>query len=152
MMEEGEPKLPFNDYKHIPSRPEIDLVLGMESAILLKRFEELLLLAEPRVNWGFHWYDDGGWGYRASWGERVLCVLHFYRGYYAVTLGVPLDKEKEFLALKGLNAKLRAQFTNFELSPKMKWMNFNIRTKEDAEGAAALTVLKLKDLKEKAGR
>ncbi len=152
MSESDAPKLPFNDYKHIPSRAEIDLVLGMQPAILLKRYEELLELIEPRINWSFQWYDDGGWGYRASYLERVVCVLNFYRGYYAVTLGIPLAKEEEFFTLKELNDKVRNQFTNFKLSPKVKWITINIRTKEDAEAVAAMAKVKIADLKARSTR
>ena len=146
------PKLPFNDYKHIPSRPEIDMVHGMQEAILLRRFEELLLLLEPRINWSFQWYDEGGWGYRASYRERVLCVVHFYRGYYSVDIGLPLEREQEFYDLKELNEKFRKQFSNFKRSPKMKWLTFNIRTKEDVEALAAMARLNLADLKQRTAK
>jgi uncharacterized protein DUF3788 len=150
-MEELEvPKLPFNDYKHIPSRSEINLVLGVESAGLLKRFEDLLMMYDPVIDWAFHWYEEGGgWGYRASVNSRVVCVIQFYNGYYSVTMSIPLAKEDEFLALEDLNDKVRKQFSNYKLSPKAKWLTININTNADVEALAAMSRLKLIDLKEK---
>ena len=64
-------KLPFNDYQHLPTRPEIDTLLGVLPALELKRFEERLDLLEPTVSWAMHWYDsEQGWGYRASFRSR----------------------------------------------------------------------------------
>ena len=99
-------KLPFNNFKHIPSRPEIDTVLGMLPALELKRFEEQLDLLDSTISWAFQWYENlEGWGYRASFKQRVLCILHFDRGYFSATLSIPLAMEYTYLALHGAHSE-----------------------------------------------
>lgn len=151
--EQGTPKLPFNDYKHPPTRPEIDLLLGVVPSSELRRFEHRLELMEPRINWAMHWYEnETGWGYRASYRSRVLCVLHFYRGFFTVTLSVPLDREEEYLALKELTPGLRKAFDHFTLSTKMKWFTLHARAARDVEALLAMLKLKLEDLRRKTGQ
>jgi hypothetical protein len=147
---EGIPKLPFNDYKHPPTRPEIDLLLGIVPSAELKRFEHQLELMEERINWAMHWYEnDTGWGYRASYRSRVLCVLHFYRGYFTVTLSIPVDDEHRYRSHRALTPGLRKAFDYFVPSTKMKWITFHVRAKKEVEALLALLELKLQDLRKK---
>ena len=146
-------KLPFNDHKHPPTRPEIDQLLGMLSAIELKRFEHQLELLEPRISWAMHWYEsEEGWGYRASYRSRVLCVLHFYKGYFSVTLSIPIAEEQEYLSLRELTPHILQAFEHYTLSEKMKWITMHVSRKEDVDAALAIVRKKLNDLKRKVGR
>lgn len=150
---QGTPKLPFNDFKHPPTRPEIDLLLGVVTSSGLRQFEHQLELMEPRVNWAMHWYEnETGWGYRASFRARVLCVLHFYRGFFTVTFSIPVDQEAQYLALKELTPGLRKAFDHFSLSTKMKWFTFHVRTTQDVDALLAMLRLKYSDLKKKTGK
>ncbi|MBR9979248.1 MAG: DUF3788 family protein [Bacteroidetes bacterium] len=147
---QGMPRLPFNDFKHPPTRPEIDLLLGVVPSAELKRFEHQLELMEERINWAMHWYEnDTGWGYRGSYRSRVLCVLHFYRGFFTVTLSIPLEEEERYRAIKELTPGLRKAFDHFTSSTKMKWITFHVRAKKEVEALLALLELKLQDLKKK---
>ena len=143
-------KLPFNDLKHPPTRPEIDQLLGMLPAIELKRFEHQLELLEPRIGWAMHWYEsEEGWGYRASYRSRVLCVLHFYKGYFSVTLSIPIAEEQDYLALRELTPHIRKAFEHFRMSEKMKWITMHISKKEDVDAVLAIVRRKMADLKRK---
>ncbi|MDX9759767.1 MAG: DUF3788 family protein [Bacteroidota bacterium] len=149
----GVPKLPFNDFKHPPTRPEIDLLLGVVPSSELRRFEHQLELMEPRTNWAMHWYEnETGWGYRASYKARVLCVLHFYRGFFTVTFSIPVEQEADYLAVKELTPGLRKAFDHYTLSTKMKWFTFHVSTSQDAEALLAMLRLKYADLKKRTGR
>ncbi|MDH7514244.1 MAG: DUF3788 family protein [Bacteroidota bacterium] len=146
-------KLPFNDFKHIPTRPEIEVVLGVLPAIELRRLEEGLDLLEPSIVWAMHWYDsERGWGYRASFRERVVCILHFQKGFFTMTLSVPLAREAEFIALRELTEEFRARFSDYKRSINAKWIVFRIRKRRDTEAALALLRLKLDDLRAKTSR
>jgi hypothetical protein len=141
-------KLPFNDFKHPPTRPEIDLLLGVLPAIELKRFEHQLELLEPRINWAMHWYSaDQGWGYRGSYLSRVACILHFYRGYFTMTLSIPLDRVDEFRQTKDLTSTFRNAFSYGKPSMKTLWVSFLLREPADTAAAIHLIELKLRDLK-----
>ena len=149
----GTPKLPFNDFKHPPTRPEIDLLLGVMPSAELRRFEHQLELMEPLVNWAMHWYqNETGWGYRASYKARVLCVLHFYRGFFTVTLSIPIDDERQYHTLKELTPGLRKAFEHYTLSTKMKWITFHLRTAKDVNAILAIMRLKYADLRKKTGQ
>lgn len=151
--EQGTPKLPFNDYKHPPTRPEIDLLLGVVPSSELRRFEHQLELMEPRVNWAMHWYEnETGWGYRASYKARVLCVMHFYRGFFTVTFSIPIEQEQDYLALRELTPSLRKAFDHFTLSTKMKWFTFHVNRAKDVDALLAMLRLKYADLKKKTDR
>ncbi|MCB2203392.1 DUF3788 domain-containing protein [bacterium] len=144
------PKLPFNDHKHPPTRPEIDLQLGVLPAIELKRFEHKLELIEPQINWSMQWYEnEAGWGYRASYRSRVVCVLHFYKGFFSVTLSVPIDETDDYLALKETTPLVRTAFEHFKLSAKMKWVTFNISRGADVDAVIAIANKKMADLRKK---
>jgi hypothetical protein len=152
-VEQGSPRLPFNDYKHPPTRPEIDQLLGVVPSSQLRRFEHQLELMEPRTNWAMHWYEnETGWGYRASYKSRVLCVLHFYRGFFTVTFSIPVDQEEQYLALRELTPGLRKAFEHFTLSTKMKWFSFHLRAAKDVDAVLAMLRLKYEDLKRKTER
>jgi hypothetical protein len=140
-------KIPFNDYKHIPTRSEIDLYLGMLGAVELRRLEERIELLAPRIDWKMHWYDNDGWGYRASFRSRVLCVLHFYHGYYTVTMAIPADNEDRYRSLKDLNSNFIRQFGEFKLSAKTKWLTFRIRKQVDVDQMIMLLEVKVAGLK-----
>ncbi len=151
--EQGIPRLPFNDFKHPPTRPEIDLLLGISPSAELKRFEHQLEMMEPRVNWAMQWYEnETGWGYRASFRARVLCVLHFYRGFFTVTLSIPIDEEERYRSLRELTPGLRKAFDHYTLSTKMKWINFHVRTRKDVDAILAILTLKFEDLRKKTSR
>ncbi len=151
--DQGPARLPFNDFKHPPTRPEIDQLLGILPAAELKRFEHRLELMEPRINWALQWYEnETGWGYRASYRARVLCVLHFYRGFFTVTLSIPIDDEKRYRSLRELTPGLRKAFEHFTLSTKMKWVTFHVRTRAEVDALLALLLLKFEDLKRKTSR
>ena len=146
-------KLPFNDLKHPPTRPEIDLLLGVLPAIELKAFEHQLDLMEENLNWAMHWYDNElGWGYRGSYKSRVACVLYFYEGYFTVTLSIPIAREKEFFSLKELTSAFRQQVDRFTESPKVKWFSFLIRKRRDVTAITAIMRLKIGDIREKLSR
>lgn len=141
-------KLPFNDFKHPPTRPEIDLLLGVLPAIELKRFEHQLELLEPRINWAMHWYSaEEGWGYRGSYFARVACILHFYRGYFTMTISMPQDKVEEYRALKDLPQAFRNAFDYGKPSMKALWVSFLLREPGDTTAAIHLMERKLRDLK-----
>ncbi|MBL0175165.1 MAG: DUF3788 family protein [Ignavibacteria bacterium] len=143
-------KLPFNNFKHIPSRPEIDTVLGMLPALELKRFEEQLDLLDSTISWAFQWYENlEGWGYRASFKQRVLCILHFDRGYFSATLSIPLAMEYKYLALKELTPNMREHFKDYRLSQKMKWVSLHVKNRADTDSLLAIIRLKLEDLRQK---
>lgn len=147
------PKLPFNDHKHPPTRPEIDQLLGMLPSAELKHFEQRLDLVEPHINWAMHWYEsEEGWGYRASYRSRVLCVLHFYKGYFSVTLSIPIAEEQEYRSLRELTPHIRQAFEHYTLSEKMKWITMHVSRKEDVNAALSIVRKKLNDLKKKVGR
>jgi hypothetical protein len=144
------PRLPFNDRKHIPTRPEIDLLLGSEPSAELKRLESMIEYTEQHVTWSMQWYDnENGWGYRASYKERVLCVLHFFKGYYTATISIPFRREQEFLDLKDLTPAIRKQFLFYTPSPRTKWISFAIRKKQEVDAIIAILRLKLTDIQEK---
>jgi len=152
-VEQGIPRLPFNDFKHPPTRPEIDLLLGVSPSAELKRFEHQLEMMEPRVNWAMQWYEnETGWGYRASYRARVLCVLHFYRGFFTVTLSIPTDDEERYQSLRELTPGLRKAFEHYTLSTKMKWINFHVRTRKEVDAMLAILTLKFEDLRKKTSR
>lgn len=147
------PKLPFNDQKHIPTRAEIDLLLGVLGSMELKRLEEVLETMERHIDWSMHWYNDmQGWSYRASFRERVICLLHFYHGFFIATVSIPLDREEEFLALKNLTDAHKRRFSEFSLSMKMKWIRFPVKKRKDVEALTAILDLKLQDVKSKTVR
>ncbi|MBR9975706.1 MAG: DUF3788 family protein [Bacteroidetes bacterium] len=151
--EQGTPKLPFNDYKHPPTRPEIDLQLGVVHSAELRRFEHQLELMEPMVNWAMHWYEnETGWGYRASYKARVLCVLHFYRGFFTVTFSIPIDQETNYRSIRELTPSLRKAFDHFTLSTKMKWFTFHVNKAKDVDALLAMLRLKFADLKSKTSK
>ncbi|MBE0642810.1 MAG: DUF3788 family protein [Bacteroidetes bacterium] len=152
-VEQGIARLPFNDFKHPPTRPEIDLLLGISPSAELKRFEHQLEMMEPLVNWAMQWYEnETGWGYRASYRARVLCVLHFYRGFFTVTLSIPTDEEERYRSLRELTPGLRKAFEHYTLSTKMKWINFHVRTRKEADAMLAILTLKFEDLRKKTSR
>ncbi|MBN1447877.1 MAG: DUF3788 family protein [Bacteroidetes bacterium] len=151
-MENRTPKLPFNDFKHPPTRPEIDLLLGVLPAIELRRFEHQLELLEPRINWSMQWYEnEEGWGYRASYHSRVVCVLHFYKGYFSVTLSIPRTEEEQYYTLRELTPHIRKAFEHYRMSEKMKWITMHLSRKEDVDAVLAILRRKLADLKKKVG-
>jgi len=144
------PKLPFNDHKHPPTRPEIDILLGVIPSLELKRFEHQLELLEPGINWAMQWYaGDEGWGYRGSFKARVVCVLHFYKGYFTVTLSVPDDAILEYRSLRSLTPMLQKAFENSKPSVKTTWVTFHLHKREDVEALNPLMELKLDDLRRK---
>jgi len=143
----SEQKIPFNDYKHIPTRSEIDLHLGMMGCLELKRFEERVELMAPRIDWRMHWYETEGWGYRASFRSRVLCVLHFFDGYFTVTMAIPAADEDRYRSLKDLNPNFNRQFGEFRLSAKTKWFTFRIRKNVDVDQMIMLLEVKVGSLK-----
>jgi hypothetical protein len=146
------PRLPFNDMKHAPSRAEIDLLLGVTASFELKRFEERIeLLFTERINWDMHWYDAmEGWGYRASYRGRVVCILHFYKNYFTVSISIPDKKENEFLAIQELTPKYRMLFeNNFKVSPGVKWLTFHVKRKVEVDAMVPVIRLKLLDIREK---
>jgi len=147
------PKLPFNEHKHPPTRPEIDQQLGMLPAIELKRFEHQLELIEEQINWSLQWYEnEAGWGYRASYRSRVVCVLHFYKGFFSVTLSVPIAEADDYLALRSTTPLIRTAFEHYKTSDKMKWVTFNISRKEDVNAVIAIVRKKMTDLWKKTDR
>ncbi|MFA6234212.1 MAG: DUF3788 family protein [Bacteroidota bacterium] len=151
--EQGSPRLPFNDHKHAPTRPEIDILLGVSPSAELKRFEHQLELMEPMINWAMQWYEnETGWGFRASYHARVLCVLHFYRGFFTVTLSIPNVDVEQYQSLKELTPGLRKAFEYFTHSTKMKWFTFHVRTSKEVAAVLAMLKLKLEDLKKKTSR
>lgn len=144
--------LPFNNARHQPSRPEIDTMLGILPAIELKRFEKQLDMMDSRISWAMQWYDaEQAWGYRASFRQRVLCILHFHDGFFFATLGIPLAREADFLALKELTPKMREHFAEFTLSPKVKWVKLHVRKPVDTASLLAAVRLKLEILGGKTG-
>ena len=143
----SEPYIPFNDYKHVPTRAEIDTHLGMMGAIELMRLEERVELLAPRIDWRMHWYETKGWGYRASFRSRVLCVLHFFHGYFTVTMAIPVEDEERYRSLKELNPNFIRQFGDFTLSAKTKWLTFRIRKKVDVDQVMLLLEVKVSSLK-----
>ncbi|MCZ7557368.1 MAG: DUF3788 domain-containing protein [Bacteroidia bacterium] len=144
------PKLPFNDAKHPPTRPEIDILLGVLPAIELKRFEHQLELIEPGINWGMQWYaTDEGWGYRGSFKARVVCVLHFYKGYFTVTLSIPDAQLEEYRSLKTLTPMLLKAFENSKPSVKTTWVTFHLHKSEDVLALVPLMEMKIADLRKK---
>ncbi|PLX33631.1 MAG: hypothetical protein C0600_00100 [Ignavibacteria bacterium] len=152
-MSEFTPKLPFNDAKHSPTRPEIDLLLGVVPSAELRHFEHQLELMEPLINWSMQWYEnDEGWGYRASYRARVLCVLHFYKGFFSVTISIPQTEEEEYLAMKEHTNTTRTAFEYFQLSAKMKWITFNLSRRADVDAVLAITRRKFADLQKKTAR
>jgi hypothetical protein len=151
--DQGPARLPFNDFKHPPTRPEIDQLLGVVTSAELKRFELQLELMESRINWALQWYEnETGWGYRASYRARVLCVLHFYRGFFTVTLSIPIDDEERYRSLRELTPGLRKAFEHFTLSTKMKWFIFHVRTRKEVDALLAIVLLKFEDLKRKTSK
>ncbi len=143
-------KLPYNDYKHVPTRPEIDTLLGVLPAIELKRFEEQLDLLEPAIAWAMHWYDnEQGWGYRASFLRRVVCSLHFEKGFFTAAFSIPLAREAEFLDLKELTPEFRERFADCKMSIDAKRVSFRIRKRRETEAALAMARLKLEDIRAK---
>ncbi len=151
--EQGPARLPFNDRKHPPTRPEIDILLGVSPSAELRRFEHQLELMESMINWAMQWYEnDTGWGFRASFHARVLCVLHFYRGFFTVTLSIPEIDVEKYQALSELTPGLRKAFEYFTPSTKMKWITFHVRTDKEVRAVLAMLKLKLADLKKKTKR
>lgn len=146
----GIPKLPFNDQKHIPTRAEIDLLLGVLGSMELKRLEDVLESIERHIDWSMHWYNEAqGWAYRASFRERVLCLLHFYPDFFLATVSIPTAREEEFLALPELTEAHKRRFEDYTPSMKMKWIRFPVRKRKDVEALTAILTLKLDDLKSK---
>lgn len=143
----SEQPIPFNDYKHLPTRSEIELHLGMLGSAELKRFEDRLESLATRIDWRMHWYETQGWGYRASYRSRVLCVLHFYNGFFTVTMAIPVDREEDYRSLKELTPNFIRQFGEFQLSAKTKWLTFKIRKKIDVDQMAMLIEIKIRNLK-----
>jgi len=149
--QEEEPiKLPFNDRKHIPTRPEIDLLLGMLPAIELKRFEDQIILREGKINWSMFWYEYyGGWGYRASFKSHVLVVLHFYKGYFTATVSIPLASEHAYLEARELTPAFHQYFAKGKLAPKAKFVTCRIWKRKDVEALLSLMERKLQELRAK---
>ena len=142
--------MPFNDQKHPPTRPEIDILLGVLPAIELKRFEHQLELMEPGINWAMQWYDsDAGWGYRGSYKARVVCVLHFYKGYFTVTMSIPDADIPTYTSLKTMTRMLLKAFENSNPSIKSTWVTFHLHKREDVEAMPPIMELKLLDLRRK---
>ncbi len=132
-------KTPFNDEKHIPTRPEIDLQLGVLCALTLKRFEHGLEVLSSGVNWSFYWYNrTEGWSYRASYRRKVLCIVHFYKHSFTVTIPVPLRHEQEFLGMKEMTNGVRREFERANRSPGSKWVSIRLAGKDDTAPAVAL--------------
>lgn len=132
-------KTPFNDQKHIPTRPEIDLQLGMLCALTLKNFEHRLEMLSSRVNWSFYWYSPTeGWSYRASYRRKVLCIVHFYKHSFSVTIPVPLKNEREFLGMKELTHAMRLEFERATRSPGSKWVSIRLAGKDDTAPVVAI--------------
>ncbi len=144
------PRNPFNDRKHIPTRPEIDLSLGVLCAIHLKDFEHRLTVITSDINWAMYWYNPtDGWVYRASYKNSVLCILHFYRRSFGVTLSIPLDKEKDFFELRELTQEMKLQFRQSTLSPGSKWISLRVSQKDDVAGVVAVVKKKISLIKTK---
>jgi hypothetical protein len=149
-VEDVRPKLPFNDRKHPPTRPEIDIQLGVLPAIELKRFEHELELLEAGINWAMQWYaSDEGWGYRASFKARVVCVLHFFKGFFTVMLSIPDEDLDAYRSLKSLTPMLLKAFEKSKPSVKTTWVTFHLHQREDVEALIPLMELKLADLRRK---
>lgn len=143
------PKLPFNDFKHIPTRPEIDVLLGMLPSIELRHFEEHLALLEPRVDWSMHWYDnEQGWGYRGSYKERVFCILHFFKGYFTVTIPFPDAALESASALRELTDDHRVQMRKGKPSARATWVTLRVWKRLQTVSANALVERKLVALRE----
>ena len=143
----------FTDFKHSPSRPQIDSVLGVLPAIELKRFEEKLDMLEPRIQWSMQWYEVGQvWGYRAAFRTRVVCILHFSKGFFTASVSVPVAREQEFHDIRGLSDSFREQFKYFTMSPKVKWFTFRIKKRADTDSLLAVIALKMQDLYGKTGK
>lgn len=139
---------PYDDYKHIPTRPEIDLLLGMRAAVELKRLEGRIELMAANVDWQMQWYsNETAWGYRASYRSRVLCVVHFLRGVFTVTVSIPIEREKAYRALKDMTPSTLANFANFRPGPKTKHVIFRVRDKQDCDGVTAVLVEKITDIR-----
>ncbi len=142
-------KHPFNDYKHRPTRTDIDLTLGMLTAIELKRLEELIELHESSVSWSMEWYDnEQGWGYRASYRERVLCVIHFYNSYFTVTFAIPDSRKEDFFSIRELTAHVRQSMKTSKPSLKAHWYTIRLWKREDVEAVWFLLKMKLATLRE----
>jgi len=119
-------------------------------AIELKRFEHQLELMEPGINWAMQWYDsDAGWGYRGSYKARVVCVLHFYKGYFTVTMSIPDSDIPTYTSLKTMTRMLLKAFENSKPSIKSTWVTFHLHRREDVEAMPPIMELKLLDLRRK---
>jgi hypothetical protein len=141
-------KLPFNDRKHSPSRPEIDLLVGIVPSSELKRLERQIEWMDNKISWSMEWYENAeGWGYRASYMNKVLVILHFYKGFFSASMSIPLKKEAGFIALKEVTAAHLRQFENCVLSPQAKWVTLRIQKREDMNSLLALLQHKLEDIK-----
>ncbi|MFZ1730147.1 MAG: DUF3788 family protein [Bacteroidota bacterium] len=151
--DQDSPRNPFNNQKHAPTRPEIDILQGVAASAELRRFEHQLELMEPMINWAMQWYEnETGWGFRASYRARVLCVLHFYRGFFTVTMSIPITDIERYHSLKELTPGLQKAFDYFTHSTKMKWFVFHVRTSKEVRAVLAMLQLKLEDLKKKTSR
>lgn len=137
-------KTPFNDKKHIPTRAEIELELGVIGAINLKEFEHKLDLLSSVITWSMYWFGvSEGWSSRASCYSSVLCILHFYKKHFIATVSIPLVHEEEFRNLKNLTDTHRKRFDHFTLSPGSKWVSFRVGRKEDIESLLAVMKKKI---------
>jgi hypothetical protein len=144
----GHTQHPFNDQRHIPTRPEIDLLLGMTSALELRRLEERIDMLTANVDWQMHWYsNESAWGYRASYQSRVLCVVHFSRGAFVVIVSIPAEREKAYRGLKDMTPSTLANFANFRPGMKAKQVSFRVRDKEDCDGVTAVLAEKIRDIR-----
>lgn len=136
-------KTPFNDRKHIPTRAEIELALGVLGAIYLKELEHKLDLQSRGINWSMYWHAaNEGWSSRASYNEKVLCVVHFYKKFFIVSIPIPLASEEEFRTVKQLTPVHLKRFDEFTSSPGTKWITLRVGRKEDLD--SLLSVLKKK--------
>ena len=105
---------------------------------------------EPGINWAMQWYDsDAGWGYRGSYKARVVCVLHFYKGYFTVTMSIPDADIPTYTSLKTMTRMLLKAFENSKPSIKSTWVTFHLHKREDVEAMPPIMELKLLDLRRK---
>jgi len=141
-------KLPFNDRKHIPTRPEIDLLLGMLPAIELKRLEHQLDLMLLDFNWSMQWYEKhGGWGYRASYLSKVFVIIHFYKGYFTAAVPIPASAINTYCQLPGLTEEFVREFDRVKDSPGAVWVTFRAWKEEHVRALLSILRKKIGDTK-----
>ncbi len=138
-------KQPFNDEKHVPSRAEIELALGMQRSLDLAYVEHKIHLVYPRINQVAHWAGpEQGWGYRFSFGNRVLCTITFFKQRFDVTFSIPQRMADEILKLNSLTAAVRRAMESSWKSPGAVWYRIPVHSRADAEGVADILAIKLK--------